>query len=88
LVTKFTSALKTNLTLGTASTKDIGTGTNQVPDMNSFTSANNWFKLPSGYIVQFFSASFDTSGSYINFPTPFASRVVAVIPGTFMNSNT
>lgn len=70
LVTKFTSALKTNLTLGTASTKDIGTGTNQVPDMNSFTSANNWFKLPSGYIVQFFSASFDTSGSYINFPTP------------------
>ncbi|MCV5928086.1 phage tail protein, partial [Escherichia coli] len=56
--------------------------------MNSFTSANNWFKLPSGYIVQFFSASFDTSGSYINFPTPFASRVVAVIPGTFMNSNT
>lgn len=70
--------LKTSL--GTASTKNIGTGTNQIPDMNSFQSGSNangaWFKLPSGLLIQYgLLVNTSTTGySVITFPTPFASQ--------------
>ncbi|QII37522.1 hypothetical protein G3M83_07335 [Rouxiella badensis] len=35
------SAARGNLGLGTAATKAVGEGANQIPDMNSFTSGNN-----------------------------------------------
>lgn len=44
-----------NLGLGTAAKKDIGTGANQIPDMNSFNGSlgtNGYSKLPNGLIFQ------------------------------------
>ena len=39
-----------NLGLGTAATKNVGTGTGQIPDMSSFTNSSGWQKLPGGKI--------------------------------------
>lgn len=63
--------------LGNASTKTVGTGANQIPDMNSFQSGTNsfgtWMRLPSGIMIQFglYPTSGPTGG--ISFPTPFTS---------------
>lgn len=67
--------LKTSL--GNASTKTVGTGANQIPDMNSFQSGSNvlgsWFRLPSGILIQFgYYLSNPTTGG-ITFPTPFTA---------------
>lgn len=61
LVTKFTDALTRNLSLGTAATKNVGTGANQIPDMSSFTYSNGVYKFPNGMIVQIFSVSPSTT---------------------------
>lgn len=63
--------------VGSAAGRDVGTGTNQIPDMNSFQSGSNangiWFRLPSGILIQFgmLPATNPTSYSAITFPTPF-----------------
>ncbi|HHY3037133.1 TPA: gp53-like domain-containing protein, partial [Enterobacter hormaechei subsp. steigerwaltii] len=42
-----------NLGLGTAATKNVGTGSGQIPDMSSFNTGNtNSFRLPTGHFVQ------------------------------------
>lgn len=79
LVTKFTNALTTNLSLGTASKRNVGNGTNQIPDMNNFASSlgfNGYQKLPSGLIIQWGAFNVNnTSGSVgttdITFPIAF-----------------
>ena len=81
LVTKFTNALTTNLSLGTASKRNVGTGANQIPDMNSFTSGDLWFKLPSGHIVQAFSNvlySTDVNGTLTNYPIAFPNKLISL----------
>lgn len=81
LVTKFTNALTTNLSLGTASKRNVGTGANQIPDMNSFPSGNSWFQLPSGHIVQIFSMSVlgsDVNGTSGNYPIAFPTAMMSV----------
>ncbi|EFN5023879.1 hypothetical protein FQG15_12835 [Escherichia coli] len=64
-----------NLGLGEAAKRDVGTGENQIPDMGAFTSGSGWFRIPSGYIVQFgtFRGNTDRviSGS---FPIPFPNQ--------------
>ncbi|WP_431297279.1 gp53-like domain-containing protein [Rahnella sp. PAMC 25559] len=68
------------LSLGNASTKTVGTGANQIPDMNSFTSSTTWFKLPSGKIVQTGVFSTTTSGNtIINFPVPFPTACRSIV---------
>ncbi|EOB1677175.1 gp53-like domain-containing protein [Escherichia coli] len=61
--------------LGEAAKRDVGTGENQIPDMGAFTSGSGWFRIPSGYIVQFgtFRGNTDRviSGS---FPIPFPNQ--------------
>ena len=56
LVANFTAALTKNLSLGTASKKNTGTGAGQIPDMSSFITGGNGndkhFSLPGGLIVQ------------------------------------
>ncbi|MDD8839098.1 hypothetical protein LAY16_23675, partial [Escherichia coli] len=47
------STALTNLGLGEAAKRDVGTGDNQIPDMGAFASGSGWFRLPGGYIVQF-----------------------------------
>ena len=64
------------LGLGTAAKKDVGTGANQIPDMNSFASGSGansqWYKFPGGMIVQFGYAITSSSSSIsVSFPTAF-----------------
>ncbi|GBE70368.1 hypothetical protein EKINANG_20180 [Enterobacter sp. KINAN-G] len=69
----------TYLTLKSAAQRDVGTGTNQIPDMNSFTSGNNWMKFPSGKIIQYGYQTSSSSGSVVvNFPIPFPTQCFGV----------
>lgn len=84
------------LGLGTAATKNIGTGANQVPDMNSFNGykggsvTNGWQALPSGLIIQWYTGTHpgdSTAWSY-NFPIPFPNAFLgdtAVVAGATNN---
>ncbi|MGP8953031.1 phage tail protein [Enterobacter mori] len=61
--------------------RDVGTGANQIPDMNSFPSGNSWFQLPSGHIVQIFSMNVlgaDANGTSANYPIAFPTTMIAV----------
>ncbi|EPC7853470.1 gp53-like domain-containing protein, partial [Escherichia coli] len=72
---KDVAGLLAYLGLGEAAKRDVGTGENQIPDMGAFTSGSGWFRIPSGYIVQFgtFRGNTDRviSGS---FPIPFPNQ--------------
>lgn len=63
--------------LGTASKKNVGTGSGQIPDMSFWTSGPGWFNLPSGLIIQHGDSG--TSGSSITFPIPFPSSVLTFV---------
>lgn len=66
--------LKTSL--GNASTKTVGAGAGQIPDMNSFQSGSNglgtWIRHPSGILIQFGLYPASGSSGGISFPTPFS----------------
>jgi len=69
----------TYLTLKSAAQRDVGTGTNQIPDMNSFTSGTNWMKFPSGKIIQYGYQTSSSSGSVVvSFPIPFPTQCFGV----------
>lgn len=69
----------TYLGLGEAAKRDVGTGENQIPDINSFlsvTGAAGYQKLPSGLIIQWGSATAGlgatgNTGNAINFSVSF-----------------
>lgn len=92
LVTKFTNALTTNLSLGNAATKNVGTGANQIPDMNSFNNSlgsSGYQKFPGGLILQWGSANVSgSSGTVqnidITFPISFSSafRIASAVYST------
>ncbi|STN57512.1 L-shaped tail fiber protein [Escherichia coli] len=72
---------RTNLGLGTAAQRNVGTGANQIPDMNSFTSQKSltgWQKLPGGLILQWGLTT--TSGSeqnaLVTFPVAFPGSIL------------
>lgn len=75
----------TNLGLGTAAKRDVGTGTNNIPDMNSFASGTGWSRLPNGKILQW--GSYSNPGSVfsgtVNFPIPFVSSPGRVLMTSF-----
>lgn len=75
LVAKLATAITTNLGLGEAAKRDVGTGDNQIPDMGAFASGSGWFRLPGGYIVQFGTFSGNTT-RFISghFPIPFPNQ--------------
>lgn len=80
-------------TIGTAASRDVGTGTNQIPDMSSFTASlapNGWEVLPSGKIRQWGRvASYGTgSGVTVTFPIPFPSACTGVFQILIRNSST
>ncbi|HGX2333437.1 TPA: hypothetical protein ACNR4Y_001488 [Escherichia coli] len=64
-----------DLGLGEAAKRDVGTGDNQIPDMGAFASGSGWFRLPGGYIVQFGTFSGNTT-RFISghFPIPFPNQ--------------
>lgn len=64
----------TNLGLGTAATKNVGTGSNQLPDMSSFAaslSVSGWQKLPGGLIIQW-GQVLSNSGGFAPWTYPIA----------------
>ena len=72
---------RTNLGLGTAAQRNVGTDANQIPDMNSFTSQKSltgWQKLPGGLILQWGLTT--TSGSeqnaLVTFPVAFPGSIL------------
>ncbi|EPR2927497.1 gp53-like domain-containing protein [Escherichia coli] len=66
---------RTNLGLGEAAKRDVGTGDNQIPDMGAFASGSGWFRLPGGYIVQFGTfAGNMTRFISGHFPIPFPNQ--------------
>lgn len=69
------STALTNLGLGEAAKRDVGTGDNQIPDMGAFASGSGWFRLPGRYIVQFGTFSGNTT-RFISghFPIPFPNQ--------------
>ncbi|STL64814.1 tail fiber protein [Escherichia coli] len=69
------STALTNLGLGEAAKRDVGTGDNQIPDMGAFASGSGWFRLPGGYIIQFGTFSGNTT-RFISghFPIPFPNQ--------------
>ncbi|EPU2858210.1 gp53-like domain-containing protein [Escherichia coli] len=88
LVTKFTNALISNLGLGTAATKNVGIGTNQIPDMNSFASSlgiAGYQKFPGGLILQWGTVSVSgSSGTVQNIDVTFP----IAFPNAFKNAAT
>lgn len=65
--------------LGTAAQRNVGTGTNQIPDISAFTGTkarNGQMILPSGLIFKWGEVA--TAGAQINvtFPTAYAGNVI------------
>ncbi|WP_239925085.1 gp53-like domain-containing protein [Enterobacter kobei] len=83
LVTKFTNALTANLGLGTASKRNVGNGTNQIPDMSFFTktfsggNVTGVFTFPNGMIVQIGSIGAIPAGTSLEvvYPIPFPTAM-------------
>lgn len=69
--------LRTYLDLKSAAKRDVGSGANQIPDMNYFTSSltsPGWQKLPSGLIIQWGTANPSSTGEiFITFPVAFSA---------------
>lgn len=79
---KSVAALLQYLGLGTAASRNVGStnGTNQIPDMNSFGAGTQWFKLPTGNIVQAWQGTIngsDANGTTLNLPVAFPNALYA-----------
>ncbi|MCZ0215021.1 gp53-like domain-containing protein [Escherichia coli] len=73
-----------NLGLGEAAKRNVGTGTNQIPDMGSFTlsvSGTGYQKLPSGFILQWGSIGAPGIAQDVvtHFPIAFPNRCLRVL---------
>ena len=72
------STALTNLQLGEAAKRDVGTGENQIPDMASFASGDGWMKLPNGKILQYgrgaVTPTLSTQTMRITFSIPFPKK--------------
>ena len=74
----------TYLGLKAAAQRDVGTGANQIPDMNSFASGNNWAKFPEGTIIQRGISVAGAIGTptFITFPVAFTNyNTIQVLAG-------
>ncbi|MFX1067468.1 phage tail protein [Escherichia coli] len=78
---KDVAGLLAYLGLGEAAKRNVGTGANQIPDMNSFTSGStttaDWYKLPGGLLIQ----------SGINAVGYIGSPFTIGLPVAFSNAN-
>ncbi|HBC7731309.1 TPA: hypothetical protein KEZ44_000860 [Escherichia coli] len=77
------STALTNLGLGEAAKRNVGTGANQIPDMGSFTlsvSGTGYQKLPSGLIIQWgpIDVPLTSQDTVTYFPIAFPNRCLRV----------
>ncbi|WP_240727120.1 phage tail protein [Escherichia sp. E4385] len=68
------------LGLGEAAKRDVGTGANQIPDMESFQSERYWQKLPSKIIQWVYIPPHD-GDQVINLPIPFPGGILGFAVG-------
>lgn len=84
LLANFNAALSTNLSLGSASKRNVGIGVNQIPDMSYFASnqtANGYQKLPGGLIIQWGTTGFSAASTGIattTFPIMFPNACLQI----------
>lgn len=65
-----------NLGLGTAVTKNVGTGNGQIPDMSAWASGQGWRRTPDGYIEQWGVLQQNSNVTQkLTFPIPFTTVV-------------
>ncbi len=87
------STALTNLGLGDAAKRNVGTGENQIPDMSSYASGSGWRKMPDGSIEQWGRISFPGEhgpvSANVSFPIPFTQTpgIVIVCDGGFGGGN-
>lgn len=81
------STALTNLGLGEAAKRNVGTGANQIPDMSSFTSGTGWASLPGGTIIQWgFALSGQIGDPQLNnFPIPFTNYSTVQLVASYDN---
>ena len=82
--TAFIQAAITALSLGTASQRNVGTGTGQIPDMIAFTSstgATGYQRFPGGLVLQwgFTNPSPNNTKNTVSFPIAYSTRCNGVI---------
>lgn len=67
--------------LGTASARNVGTGTNQIPDMSSFTSGTGWCRYPDGTIFQYGTIGFaaGVNSQFVTLPRAFTTTTYRVV---------
>lgn len=93
LVAKLATAITTNLGLGEAAKRNVGTGENQIPDMSAYSSGSGWQKLPDGSIEQWGRINFPNNAAAVStnvtFTIPFTQEpdVVIVYDGGFGGGN-
>ena len=93
LVAKLATAITTNLGLGEAAKRNVGTGENQIPDMSAYSSGSGWQKLPDGSIEHWGRINFTTNAAAVStnvtFTIPFTQEpdVVIVYDGGFGDGN-
>lgn len=84
------AAALSNLGLREAAKRDVGTGTNQIPDMSSFAGgpASGYQKLPGGLIIQWgvSSASSSTGQATATFPIAFPNGLINITVSEQSNS--
>lgn len=84
LVTKFTNALISNLGLGAAAKRDVGTGNNQIPDMSAFafspgsTTTAGYTFLPNGIILQWGTIPASANEVTVTLPILFPNSLLQV----------
>ncbi|EFH7034020.1 phage tail protein [Escherichia coli] len=78
LVAKLATAITTNLGLGEAAKRGVGTGENQIPDMASFSGVRDYYGkqlLPGGLILQ-----------WLTIPSSAAAKAVTLNNGNYQLS--
>ena len=78
LVAKLATAITTNLGLGEAARRNVGTGENQIPDMASFSGVRDYYGkqlLPGGLILQ-----------WLTIPSSAAANAVTLNNGNYQLS--
>ncbi|EPY3710397.1 hypothetical protein ACXDCS_004339 [Escherichia coli] len=78
LVAKLATAITTNLQLGEAAKRDVGTGAGQIPDMSAWSLPNGGVGMPNGINFRYGYVSYAGDKT---FSTPFPNQCFGIVFG-------